>query len=179
MKDEDFKVLHSQESYGTHGSFGLKILVASYPEVDLDQAAIRNAAYKAAELIESEVGAARIAINQEAQEGAKTEREKLIGLFDGAIFVEEIQNGYCNRWCCRHLPWFVVTTRIGRITIGWRKRVISIDWKGSLVTQTAGELFPGEDVTKAGQSIHAWGYEKAKQYLDSILNAEPQETVIV
>ena len=86
------------------------------------------------------------------------------------IYVEEIPNGYCNRYCCKHLPWFVVTTKVGRITIGWRKRVINIDWEGSAITKKANELFPQEDVTKGDKLIHAWGYEKAKEYIGVLLS---------
>ena len=85
------------------------------------------------------------------------------------IFMEEIPNGYCSDWCCEHLPWFIVTTKVGRIKIGNRKRVIEIDWSETLGTKTSDELFESEDVTKEKKLIHAWGIEKAKQYINLIL----------
>jgi len=104
---------------------------------------------------------------------AAESRAKLLELFDGhSIFVEEIPNGYCSEWCCKHLPWFVVTTKLGRITIGWRKRVISIEWKDSMIKKTAQELFEKEDVTKWDTGIHAWGYDKAKEYIKILLSNE-------
>jgi hypothetical protein len=39
-------------------------------------------------------------------------------LFDCPIFTEEIPNQYCKQPCCSQKPWYVVTTPIGRITIG-------------------------------------------------------------
>ena len=62
----------------------------------------------------------------------------------------------------------MITTRIGHIKMGWRKRVISIDWSGTEVQAKAQDLFPTEDVTKLEKSIHAWTEEKAAEYLDKL-----------
>lgn len=102
---------------------------------------------------------------------AKEEKEKLLSLFPDKSFVLEIPNGYCSDWCCKHLPWFTVTTKVGPITIGWRKRVISIDWKQTVRTKTSNELFAKEDVTKEYKLIHAWSYEDAKRYVNAIINS--------
>lgn len=95
------------------------------------------------------------------------EIEKLTALFDGPIFVEHTPNEYTSQWYAR--TWLIVTTKVGRIKIGWRKRVINIDWSDSAVKHEAEELFAGEDVTKGNYYIHAWGYEKAKEYLKKIV----------
>ncbi len=58
-----------------------------------------------------------------------------------------------------------MTTPKGVITLGWRKRVLEIRWEGSDITQTAEELFPQEEVTKQGRMIHAWSYDKAREYI--------------
>lgn len=106
------------------------------------------------------------------------ERSELISCFPRGIplYVEEIPNGYCNEACCVHKPWLVVTTSRGRITIGWRKRVISIEWTGSEVKHKADDLFPTEDTTKGEMLIHAWGLEKAREYLEKIISSEVAET---
>lgn len=94
-------------------------------------------------------------------------REKILDLFAGRdIFVEEIPNKYDNRI---NSPWFVVTTKSGRITIGWRKRVINIDWSDSIIPHYGAELFKDEGTDFGDKYIHAWGYEAAKEYLDKLL----------
>lgn len=66
------------------------------------------------------------------------------------------------------LPWFEVTTEHGFFVIGWRKRVISIEWGESLTVPE--DLFADQDVTKDREMIHAWGYDKAIEYLTAIRN---------
>jgi hypothetical protein len=166
-----YQQIHATEVLGTYGRYGIKILVAQPGDLRLDTDAIRIATHDAANLVEAAVMEAVVATMPEAQERTKRERAELLGLFPDTIFVEEIPNGYCPRWCCKHLPWFVVTTKIGRIKIGWRKRVINIDWSGTQAPK-AEDLFPQEDVTKFERGIHAWGLEKAREYVLRILNHE-------
>ena len=93
-------------------------------------------------------------------------KEKLLACFPSHIYVKEIENGYSKR---NIEPWYVVTTSKGPITIGWRKRVIQIDWSKSNI-KVGSIHFPSEDVTKGDYFIHAWGYEKAKEYITLLLN---------
>ncbi len=44
------------------------------------------------------------------------------------IHVEPIDNEYCSESCCYKFPWIIVTTSRGRIKLGWRKRVMNLDW---------------------------------------------------
>ena len=62
-------------------------------------------------------------------------------------------------------PWWLVQTKWGDVKIGWRKRVINIDW--SAIEKSVTD-FPTEDVTKGPTFIHAWGYEKAIEYLTKL-----------
>lgn len=111
-----------------------------------------------------------ISVNPVVIEEAKITKQNILKLFkDHKIYVKEIPNSYCSDYCCKHLPWFEVTTTKGTITIGWRKRVIEIDWSKSDVEKKSNELFLNEDVTKGDYYIHAWGYEKAQEYIDIIL----------
>jgi len=90
-------------------------------------------------------------------------------------------------------PWFELRTRRGNIVIGWRKRVIQLDWSDVLSRELdrltcgirdwsnrqrvkestharldADRLFASENVTKGGSLIHAWGPEKATEYLKKL-----------
>jgi len=88
-------------------------------------------------------------------------------------------------------PWCLARTPFGTLKIGWRKRVLNIDWSAVLnerlakidkldldtrydaraalhKTIDANTLFPNEDVTRWETGIHAWGAEKAVEYLKVI-----------
>ena len=94
-------------------------------------------------------------------------------LFYKPIYIKVIPNEYSNDPYYWTSPWLLVTTPKGIIKIGWRKRVINIDWSESDVKTNAMDLFPTEDTTKGDYQnpryIHAWSYEKAKEYLEKIL----------
>lgn len=65
-----------------------------------------------------------------------------------------------------------MTTPIGHIKIGWRKRVVVIDWSETIVKENADDLFPDEDVTKVGKLIHAWGVKKATEYVGKLFSVQ-------
>lgn len=165
----EYVQLFAAEGFSRQGSFGIKILVAGSNLPDLSAEAIAFAAYEAADKVTTEVRAAAIAQDPAALRRAADDKAALLGLFPCRIFVDEIPNGYGQSWHNRHLPWFIVTTAIGRFKIGWRKRVIHIEWTETVGTKPAEALFADEDVTKADRVIHAWSLEKAKQYIDTIL----------
>jgi len=58
-------------------------------------------------------------------------------------------------------PWWLVVTEFGIIKIGWRKRVINIDWSSTELRKIITE----DNVTKWEEGIHAYGYSKAIDYL--------------
>lgn len=108
----------------------------------------------------------------------KEEEKYFTEIFEKAGFVNfsliEISNEYCN---CEHCaPWFNITTQFGVIKIGWRKRVINIDWSKlyddtpelKSINSKLTNLFENEDTTKGQNYIHAWGAEKAQEYLKTI-----------
>jgi hypothetical protein len=82
------------------------------------------------------------------------------------IALNETPNQYWNE--PEAPPWFEVTTEHGFFVIGWRKRVISIEWGESLVVPE--EVFADQNVTKDREMIHAYGYDKATEYLAAIRN---------
>lgn len=97
-------------------------------------------------------------------------KEKMLALFlladihvDG---VWQLPNGYwpeCDGYheIRRENPWWLVRTKAGLIEIGWRKRVISINWKDTGLSVVVTE----ENVTKEWYMVHAWSYPKAIEYL--------------
>lgn len=172
IPDNEWKELTSIETMGgSYGWLGIKILVAGQKLPDLTQQAIWKAASTARDSIQEELIAAIIAADPAAQESAKASRAAMLALFPGRIFVEEIPNGYGVDAFTRLLPWFVVTTEVGRFKIGWRRSVIAIDWTETRGCKTAEELFPNEDVTKGKQDIHAWNYEKAAEYIKAVMES--------
>lgn len=85
----------------------------------------------------------------------------------GPIYMKELPNEYWGKdpWAIRS-PWFLVTTRLGHFKVGWRKRVINLDW--SQTEKKSGRLnHLGEkdNVTFGDFYIHAYGYEKLTEYL--------------
>lgn len=87
---------------------------------------------------------------------------------------ELLPNGYCKEKCCSHIPWILFHTIDGDIIVGWRKRVISIEWQENYKSFDLESLFTDEDVTKwtskeGKRGIHAWGKEKAYEYLLKVL----------
>ena len=82
------------------------------------------------------------------------------------ITLTALPNEYCP--CDHCAPWFNVKTEYGIIKIGWRKRVINIDWSQVRTRTKILSLFPKEDVTKGNTYIHAWGWDKAQDYLNRI-----------
>ena len=166
----EYVSIHKREGHGPIGGFGIEILVAADKLPDLKQKSIAYAVYDAVDKVSAEINAAIKADHPQTVDEI-TKNKELVNLFKCPIFVEEIPNGYCDDWCCRHLPWFTITTSIGRFKIGWRKRVINIDWSETVSTGNSSDLFKDEDVTKGHKSIHAWSMEKAKQYLAIIINS--------
>jgi hypothetical protein len=78
----------------------------------------------------------------------------------------ELPNGY---WGKIHNPpptgpWWLVKTYAGLIEIGWRKRVISIDWSDTGISKTVTE----DKVTIDLHSVHAWSVPKAVEYLSQL-----------
>ena len=112
------------------------------------------------------------------QEKRDKERMDMHLIFENAgldpVHMRPIENGYCGGPCCIHIPWFIVTSELGPIKIGWRKRVINIDWSDSDVPHNGQEFFEGENTTTGDSYVHAWSDEKASAYLKTLKMAWEQ-----
>lgn len=64
-------------------------------------------------------------------------------------------------------PWWLVMTPYGPIKIGYRKRVISINWEDTPTRVIVTE----DNVTKEETLVHAWGTMKCLEYLIALSNA--------
>lgn len=165
----NYQELYKAQEFGIL-DIGVKIEVASSSLPDLKNEKLFQAALTAHEIIKEALTEVMHEQREKSQARRKAERAELIGLFPSPIYVEEIPNGYCSRACCKHLPWFIVTTEAGRIKIGWRKRVINIDWSDTTGTKKAEELFRDDQSTKGDRYIHAWSLEDAARIITRILN---------
>jgi hypothetical protein len=82
------------------------------------------------------------------------------------VAVHEVANKYWpddqhHAQIRRDNPWWLVLTKAGPVVIGWRKRVISIDWTD---TQTR-TIVTVDEVTKNECHVHACNYGDAVKYL--------------
>lgn len=61
-------------------------------------------------------------------------------------------------------PWWLVKTSVGCIELGWRKRVMNIDWSDTPIRKVITE----DDTTKSETMVHAWTTLKAMEYLTAL-----------
>lgn len=102
-----------------------------------------------------------------------SEREYFKTVFEEAgfsqILLKTTINEYWNN--NKYGPWFLVTTEIGIFKIGWRKRVINIEWPKNKINPDYLSLFDYVKDTKDSSHIHAWKREQAVEYLKKIKEA--------
>lgn len=125
--------------------------------------------YELLEKLKDEVLTEMVLSSPNIEKKIKEKTRSILNLFPELVFAERIENEYWSDWRGIDEPWFLVTTKFGRIKIGKRKRVYLIDWNQTFCSLSAEELFPKEDVTKFDCSIHAWSLEKAKEYIEKIM----------
>lgn len=162
--------IHETDSYGGYGRFYLRVEAEcadrKFDDVDYDN--IRPHV----QAIERVLHARTFALDPKIQAQAATDKERLLLCFgDEKIWVQPIENRYHgpNSPYGSMFPWFDVTTTRGIFLVGWRKRVIQLDWSRTNVNVDADTLFPEDKVTKHAFMIHAWSYEDLKRYITTIL----------
>jgi hypothetical protein len=80
----------------------------------------------------------------------------------------ELTNKYWQKNDVRG-PWWLVQTEIGPVCIGWRKRVIEIDWDGCVFAhQPVQGIVTEDNVTKGETYVHAYSMVKAAEYLAAL-----------
>lgn len=89
------------------------------------------------------------------------------------VAVHELANKYwpdCEAYAKvrRDTPWWLVLTKAGPVVIGWRKRVISINWAE---TGIRAKMTADDQATSELEYCHAWTYAKAVEYLSTLQSA--------
>jgi hypothetical protein len=166
FKPEDFQSVSKIEGYGSL-SIGVNLSVAGIETTEEEQ----NMIYSHVNEIYRQLYFLREKNDPDSIRANAQTIEQLKACFPCVIYAEVVPNEYWGK-SQPNQDWLMVTTNRGRIKIGWRKRVINIDWTGSDIKTEAEKLFPDEQVTKDKRLIHAWGYEKAKEYISVILNSK-------
>ena len=170
------KKLSTLDSCGDGGHFKGAVLIdfKKYDELPVEMRS--HIGYDASRFLEEFREKVAMAWAEENEHSDRVNHsDKLAGLFAKAgfeyIHVEVINSEYCKKSCCYKLPWVIVTTKKGRIKLGWRKSVMNLDWSGSDITANGEILFEDQNVTKGKNYIHCWGEDKAVEYLKK-LNSE-------
>lgn len=68
-------------------------------------------------------------------------------------------------------PWLLVRTPIGMVKLGWRKRVISIDWSDTKIRK----YVTTDETTNEKSGVHAWSVAKAVEYLTKLASFVKEE----
>lgn len=163
MKTEEMNILCGIECHGSNGNFDGIVHITSEKYDALSTETKNQISYKAQNFLATVRGIIEM---EWAKEFEKEKRQKhiaeLSNLFTeagfGSIYVKAIDNQYSNDACYYVNPWLIVTTLRGPIMIGWRKRVINIDWSDSDIIADGRELFKDENTTKDKRYVHCWGY---------------------
>lgn len=171
MKPEDYRRVSSHEGEGLGGEIGVQLFIHMKRDLTTEEASAISAL---TEQIFRSLCSESMRQSPEGKKERDSKTKNLLALFPYAMYVEEIPNEYLNSYSGVNSPWFLVTTYAGHFKIGWRSSVIVIDWERSRVKQTPTQLFPEENVSKGDSDqlwIHAWGYEKAQEYVQKLHQA--------
>lgn len=80
------------------------------------------------------------------------------------LSLKKIPNQYCgdhdDSTCdtCKARPWWLIETNVGMIKVGWRKRVIVLNWKATGIPLGYNDVTEA-DVTKDQYEVHCYGYD--------------------
>lgn len=161
------QIVHSSESWGTPGQIHIMVLAMVPGGVTED---IRTAMMRHVYPMVHEVETMVVNKDPERIEAGERFLSRIPEIFSKAgfypIFIEKIPNEYDK--AMGYMPWVMVTTQIGHFKVGWRKRVLVLNWTKTLVHDFAERIFPKENVTKDDCEIHCWGYEKLQEYLTTV-----------
>lgn len=184
FQDDQYVKAASHEAMGGENSIGVRIFVTPQFRIDkethqwsqieaLSEEEERLISHACSDLVEK-ISYIRAKNDPKNIQAYADNKQRLLNCFpkDQPVFVQEIPNGYSSSYAYVDRPWLIVTTKRGPIKLGYRKRVLEIVWAESTVKKGAYALFPDENVTREGKLIHADSYEKATEYIKTILESE-------
>jgi hypothetical protein len=172
----EYKMLAGSETYGKHPE-GVRIMVALSREFTTED---QVNAMRCIHTLNKQLRRETVRLDPQTEKDVAFQRGKFEAAFMEAgfsvVYMEPAPNEYFGDDAeALSSPWYVVTTPRGHIKVGWRKRVIVLDWERSEIQASAHQLFPQEDVTKGDRMIHCWTYEKLAQYLTALKAVGPLE----
>ena len=176
IPETQYTILRHTESGRDGGDFGVKILATVKRPLSREE---NLALYEAEELITEAILKEDLRLDPSAQHQKNQATEVMLSLFIKGAHFRELPNGYCSRSCCSQKPWYKVLTEIGWLTIGWRKRVMNIDWTETVVELSGEELFPVWDSTRSRKGdptrfLHVGSYEDAQKVIDQLYISAPR-----
>lgn len=149
--------------------FGLSIVVDQDRKLDDEDFA---ACSKHIREIERVLQARTYKLDPIEQAHALEERTKLLAAFPDAIYVQPVKNQYHGDSPYGQMrPWFEVTTKRGIFLVGWRKRVINLDWTKTDVMSKGSEVFPDHQMTMGDAYLHTGTYEYLKEAVAKLMAA--------
>jgi hypothetical protein len=105
---------------------------------------------------------------EELRKSSREEAESIMKLAGFTILQTwELANGYwpdATVYDAVRRPWWLFLTGIGPVQLGWRKRVMHIQWDACKVRG----IVTTDDTTKEPTYVHAWKTEKAVEYLKAL-----------
>lgn len=84
------------------------------------------------------------------------------------IYMKAVPNEYYrDKFDSKRWPWFLVTTVDGTFKVGWRKRVINLDWSDTELKGNVdgNKLFAGDDTTRDELMVHCCSIDRLTEYL--------------
>lgn len=162
--------------------FGVRIYGrCGRPLTDADRQACSDARRRLGDAVCEETALRSLSVKSAAEARLEWFRRQFVRAGLTPVLVEPIPNGYwptTGAYADVRLgsPWAIVTSEIGRVQIGWRKRVVEIDWSNSLVREDAPTLFPLVTDTKGSNGeryIHAWNDDATVEILSKLAAALP------
>lgn len=166
-----FYEVHSYSSEGFSASVRIEV---SGPSIDPDEHGAAFARVVQAERVYHDLWSEIVRSDPETRLASAEHVEGLKAAFGPVPYyaLTPLPNGYCSRPCCYGRPWAKFHTTAGDVVMGWRKRVLVVDWTSSDFGKTA------EDVYAAGVLLSSGGVSHGERYIHVNSTEEARKVVV-